>query len=163
MIISSFQKTDFEALKILKQRYELQQVIQGYLFPHSDEAIKSWFERISNPGVTPSELHWAVRIEGQFLGYVALYNIDWVNRNAEIGIVINSPRKGVGTKAICSVLDITKNDFGLHKIYAKVLQSNEAGLGLFRRLDFELEGTLFEDRFINGAWTNNLILAKIVG
>ena len=55
MIISSFQKTDFESVKILKQRHELQQVIQGYLFPHSDEAIQSWFEKISNPGITPSE------------------------------------------------------------------------------------------------------------
>ncbi len=162
MILTSFQKSDFEALKLLKQKYELQQVIQGYLFPHSDEAIENWFDKISNPGPTPSEIHWAVRVNNDFSGYVALHNIDWINRNAEIGIVVNSPRKGIGTEAISAVLDISKSDFGMHKVYAKVLEINQAGLALFRRLDFKIEGTLSEDRFYNGSWTNNLVLAKIL-
>ena len=162
MILSSFQKSDFEAMKLLKQKYELQQVIQGYLFPHSDDAIRNWFDKISNPGEAPSELHWAVRMSDEFLGYVVLHHIDWVNRNAEIGVVINSPGKGIGKEAVCSVLDIAKSDFGLHKIYAKVLQINESGIALFKRLDFELEGTLSEDRFFNGTWINNLVLAKIL-
>lgn len=162
MILSSFQKSDFEALKLLKHKYELQKVIQGYLFPHSDEAIKNWFDKISNPGHAPSELHWAVRIEDDFFGYVVLHHIDWISRNAEIGIIINSPQKGIGTAAVSSVLDIAKNDFGMHKIYAKVLEDNRAGLALFRRLDFELEGKLSEDRFFNGSWMNNLILAKFL-
>lgn len=162
MILSSFQKSDFEAMKLIKQKYELQQVIQGYLFPHSDEAIRNWFDKISNPGKTPSELHWAVRIDDEFLGYVVLHQIDWINRNAEVGVVINSPGKGIGKEAVSSVLDIAKSDFGLHKIYAKVLQINESGVALFKRLDFELEGTLYEDRFFNGIWMNNLVLAKIL-
>ena len=162
MIISSFQKTDFEAVKNLKQRHELQQLIQGYLFPHSDEAIQSWFERISNPGITPSELHWAIRIQDEFVGYVVLHKIDWLNRNADIGIVVNSQRKGIGTEAVLSVLSTAKNDFGLHKIYARVLEPNEPALRLFRKLDFELEGALVDDRFFNGVWTKNLILAKFL-
>jgi RimJ/RimL family protein N-acetyltransferase len=162
VIVSSFQKSDFEAIKLLKQKYELQQVIQGYLFPHSDEAIRNWFDKISNPGKAPSELHWAVRIDNEFFGYVVLHKIDWINRNAEIGVVIKSPGRGIGNVAVSSVLDIAKNDLGLHKIYAKVLHVNEAGLALFEKLDFVLEGTLREDRFFNGKWIGNMILAKIL-
>jgi RimJ/RimL family protein N-acetyltransferase len=162
MILSSFQKTDFTAVKTLKERYDLQRVIQGYLFPHSDEAIQSWFEKISNPGASPSELHWAVRTQDRFSGYVALYNIDWINSNAEIGVVIESQGEGIGTEAVSAVINIAKNDFGFHKIYARVLASNEPAIGLFSKLDFIVEGTLVDDRLFNGVWTKNLILSKFL-
>ena len=162
VILSSFQQSDFEAVKALKESYDLQKIIQGYLFPHSDDAIKYWFDKISNPGETPSELHWAVRSQDAFLGYVALHRIDWINRNAEIGIVLNSRQKGIGTQAVNSILHIAKNDLGLHKIYARVLQPNVPAIHMFTKLNFSVEGTLVDDRLYNGAWTTNIILAKFL-
>lgn len=77
---------------------------------------------------------------------VGLCNIDdinWPNRNAEIGIGISDPDArgcGYASEALGLLLDYLFNEMGMHHIRASVIDGNTPSLKLFERLGFKTEG-----------------------
>lgn len=79
------------------------------------------------------------------VGIAGLYQLDWHNRNAELGVSIITPeerRSGCGIDANAIMLDYAFGHLGLQRIWGHVKADNEAALRLCERLGYRLEGTL---------------------
>ena len=79
------------------------------------------------------------------IGVAGLYQVDWHNRHAELGVSIVTPeerRKGFGIDANAIMLDYAFGHLGFQRIWGHVKADNEAALRLCERLGYRVEGTL---------------------
>jgi RimJ/RimL family protein N-acetyltransferase len=79
------------------------------------------------------------------VGVAGLYQVDWHNRHAELGVSIVTPkerRSGLGIDANATMLDYAFGHLSLQRVWGHVKADNEPALRLCERLGYRLEGTL---------------------
>lgn len=89
------------------------------------------------------------------IGNITLHQIDWRNRNAEIGILIGDKKsrgKGYAAEAIRLVADHAFNRLNLRKLYAGMTKGNEASKRAFEKAGFKVEGILKEHFYLKGEY-----------
>jgi RimJ/RimL family protein N-acetyltransferase len=94
---------------------------------------------------------------GQYLGNVWLHGIHWVNRNAELRILLGAEaarEKGHGTRACQLLLRFAFEKLGLHKVYLYVHASNPRACRAFEKSGFVREGVLKDEFFLDGQWVD---------
>jgi RimJ/RimL family protein N-acetyltransferase len=92
-----------------------------------------------------SNLILVIRMNDIAVGLLTIDNIDFANRNAELGIAITDPtkrRRGLAHKAFNLLLNHLLDPARLHRVYVRVVEGNEASLALFKKLGFEREGVM---------------------
>lgn len=85
--------------------------------------------------------------KGEYLGNIGFHNIDWKNRNAEVGIVIGKKEywdKRYGTDAMYTLLDFAFSRMNLHKICLSVFDFNLGATRSYQKCGFKKEGNLRE-------------------
>jgi len=98
----------------------------------------------------------------EIIGICQLFNIDFINSNAELQIRIGNSTyqgKGLGREAVKAVLQYSFNDLGLHRVYLKVFSTNVYAIKAYQKLGFNQEGILKEAAFINGRFIDILMMA----
>ena len=100
----------------------------------------------------------------QTIGTCQLLNINWRHRSAELQIRIGSDRhhgKGYGVEAIKLLTDFGFRDLNLHRIYLNVFVTNQRAIGAYQKCGFKQEGHLREAAYIDGCWTDVLVMALL--
>jgi len=133
-------------------------------FPISDLEHEVWFSKLHER--KQSLIYFAIETsEGNHhIGNIWLWNIDWLHRKAEVGIVIGNTDytgKGAGTEAISMVTAYAFERLNLHKIYAHVLAINPRARRAFEKAGFVLEGTLQGDRWSGKNYVDVYLLAQL--
>ncbi len=108
-------------------------------------------------GVTLSE-------NDEVIGMIGLKNIDRGNKlSAEIGYWLGKKywRQGMISEAANLILDFAFNDINLNKVFAKVMEPNEASVKLLEKLGFKKEGLLRKYEKRNGTWMNVVYLGLL--
>jgi RimJ/RimL family protein N-acetyltransferase len=62
--------------------------------------------------------------------------------------------RGLGTEALRLVCDHAFSRLGLHRLYARIDPANRPSRKVFKKLRFHYEGSLLEDKKLNGRWVN---------
>lgn len=127
---------------------------------------EKWFENKLND--RDSEL-FAIEIAqgdeiGTHIGNIELMSIDWVNRSAELGIVIGEKAcwgQGYGSDAIRTLLRFGFHDLNLHRIFLRVHSDNPRGIRAYEKCGFQHEGRQREAVFKNGRYYDDLIMAVL--
>ncbi len=94
---------------------------------------------------TPTTVQFAIRSmeTGGLIGYIALSNIAWSTRTADLGIYIGqiaNRGKGWGTEAISLLLDYAFDELNLHRVQLDVVDYNSAAIRAYDQLGFFNEG-----------------------
>lgn len=99
------------------------------------------------------------------VGYVQLYPIDWKNRKAEVGVIINKKYQGEGfaKEALQLIVQYGFKTLGLNKIYAEIFDYNPESIGLFEKVGFKLEGRLCQTHFWDGMFHDSLMYSILAG
>lgn len=93
------------------------------------------------------------------IGNIGLHNIDWVNRCAELGIVIGEKAywsQGYGSDAIRVLLRFGFHSLNLHRIFLRVHSDNARGIRAYEKCGFQHEGRGREAIFKNGRYYDEL-------
>lgn len=103
---------------------------------------------------------------GEEIGSVYLRNIDKLNSKAELGIFIGEKiaiGKGYGTQAVALLCDYGFNELGLHKIFLRVVESNQTAISAYRKNGFEIEGVAKDDVWdtVNKKFINVVFMSKL--
>ncbi|WP_224075707.1 GNAT family N-acetyltransferase [Planococcus chinensis] len=78
-----------------------------------------------------------------------------------IGIREGQRGKGIGTK-LFRALEQWAREKELRRIELTVLEHNAAGLALYQKMGFEIEGIKKDSLYINGEYVNEYYMAKIM-
>jgi [ribosomal protein S5]-alanine N-acetyltransferase len=98
----------------------------------------------------------------EIIGTAIIFNFDHEAKHAEIGYVlhINHWGKGYGTEAVALMSDFAFDTLKLHKLHARVVDTNVGSTRVLEKNDFQLEGRLKDYFFIEGAYYDELLLGK---
>ncbi len=89
------------------------------------------------------------------IGFIALHRVNYMNRNAELGIMIGDKgqwNKGFGTEAIQLMLDFSFNVLNLHSIYLRTLSFNQRGMRCFEKCGFQQVGKSRHAKYVAGTY-----------
>lgn len=135
-------------------------VMSDEVGPKSSVDLKQMY----NPIMPPRGRLFVVKEkkEGNAIGIIALYNIDLVNRQAEIfgGIGDKKNRdKGYGAEALGLMIRWGVEQLGLHRIYANIKSHNKESINLLTKAGFKKESVQKDVIFQNGNFINKVIMS----
>lgn len=138
-------------------------LFNSYFKPVSKDEHKLWFEKIKCAndmnffGIYKNE-------EGQLIGSCKLFNINFIDRNAELQIRIgdvNNRCKGYGSQALELLVSFGFDDLNLNKIFLHVFRDNERAIKSYRRVGFIEEGILRRHAHIDGYYKDVLVMGLL--
>jgi diamine N-acetyltransferase len=91
------------------------------------------------------------------VGYAIVNHIDYFNRRCYGQVQIQEAYrgKGYGTEAWQQLLVLIFDKLGLHKCCLEVITTNERAISLYRKLGFEVEGTLRSQYWKDGKYVDS--------
>ena len=95
---------------------------------------------------------------------MGLHNISWVERKAELGIMIGEKEfwgKGYGSDALREVLRISFEKMNLNRVYLRVFENNSRAIRAYEKCGFHIEGSLRQDHYYGRRYYNTLIMAVL--
>ncbi|WP_210366499.1 GNAT family N-acetyltransferase [Bacillus sp. REN3] len=78
-----------------------------------------------------------------------------------VGVSENHRGKGVGTKLFMELLDWATEQ-GIHRLELTVLASNDAGIALYEKIGFKIEGTKIDSLLIDGRYMDEYYMSLIL-
>lgn len=154
VLLRPLKEADFEKYYQwhLDDTIRFQAGMHPYLVSERNE--REWFENAikdqSNKRVIFSVVFLKTNI---LIGYFQLNNINFINKNAFLGIIIGEKSfqgMGLGKEIIKIGTDYGFKNLGLKKIYLDVVDNNERAIKLYKNLKFNTEGSFKNHFFFNG-------------
>lgn len=148
MEIRALERTDLKNIHIINNKAETMRLWFEEPYESLDELTSLYDKHIHDN----EERRFVIDIEGQFAGIVELMAIDYIHRTCEIQIVIMSQFSGQGyaQKALKKGVDYAFNTLNMHKVYLWVDVDNAPAVHIYKKLGFEIEGTIKEQFFAGG-------------
>lgn len=128
-------------------------------------SAEMWRGRLSEP--RKGEYSLVACIEEEVLGEISLWTSPDNPRLKHVGNIGMAVRddwqgKGIGTALMRAVLDLADNWLNLTRIELHVYTDNEAGIALYEKFGFEVEGTHRRFGFRNGRYADAYSMARIL-
>lgn len=103
------------------------------------------------------------KTENKTIGTIDLYNMDFHNRKAAVGILIDETKRngGLATEALTLLCEYAFSFLKLHQLYAYIPEKNNASRRLFERCDFKRSGVLKDWINTTTGFENVLIVSLI--
>lgn len=121
--------------------------------PFSKYILKKYIENATKDIYEVKQLRLVICLKsGESIGLIDLFDFDFKNRRAGVGILIKNPKnrnRGFGKEALKILTDYSFNVLHLHQLYANVYIDNANSLKLFKSLGF-IEAGLKKDWSYNG-------------
>jgi RimJ/RimL family protein N-acetyltransferase len=115
----------------------------------------------------PFTLNLGAFCDGKLAGNIRLYQLNsshpWIRHIASFGMAVRAEfwRKGVGT-LLLQTAEAHAIRCGIRRIEAEVRVANEAGLALYRKNGFEVEGTRRRAALIDGVFHDEYYISKML-
>ncbi|EDT27894.1 GNAT family N-acetyltransferase [Clostridium perfringens] len=152
---------DLKVLNKWKNDYEIFKYLGGGFQPQSINEQEKYISNLINNSGTSKRF---IIDNGEAIGMVGLYDINFINRNCDLGIYIGEKSeqgKGYAKETMDLILDFAFNNLNLKKIKLNVVNANNKAINLYNSLGFKEVGILKEERFINGKFEDVKIMELI--
>ena len=120
--------------------------------------------RRSVEGQGPGRVNLVALTGGALVGFAGLERFGGRRAHAaEIGMGVHDDHtgRGIGTALLQALLDVADNWMGLRRVELTVYTDNAAAIALYRRHDFEVEGTLRACAFTDGRLVDAYAMARV--
>jgi diamine N-acetyltransferase len=156
-------KEDIEYLNKWKNDEETYKYLGGGFMPVSIEEHSKWLNSLIDTTGPNKRFIICEKNRDIPVGMVGLYNINWIHRTCEIGILIgNKEVKGRGFgKEACQLLESFAVEYlNIRKIKLNVVSENKAAVHLWESLGYQKVGEYKKERFIKGEYKDITIMEK---
>lgn len=148
IILSPLEAEDIEELRIIRNKersfFQTKEEI-------SADSQKKWYESYLKKD---DDIMFKIShrdAPDDFIGAIAVYDIDWINKTAEVGRTVLDKSKnsepGLGQDATKGICLFTFTVLGIDKIVASILKSNERILKVDTRTGFYITGDYSDDSY----------------
>ncbi len=100
----------------------------------------------------------------EILGLISLLDINYINRSAELHIMIGGAQnrgRGIGTFAVESMVEHAFNNLNLRRIELGVLENNIPAIKLYEKTGFIKEGVKRKSNYKNGEYISLIMMALL--
>jgi RimJ/RimL family protein N-acetyltransferase len=134
--------------------------------PMSTLDEERWFERMAQREQAEKPLAIEARQDGDWklIGNCAVFDIDWVARSAELGIMIGDKaywNQGYGTEVMLLLQRHCFATLNLNRVYLRVYADNVRAQRAYEKAGFVLEGRLRQAVFKHGNYVDVLLMSVL--
>lgn len=132
-------------------------------FPVSRADERKWLQRASS-GDEESRAFAIVAEDGEHIGNVGLHRINYLDRSAELGIMIGEKARwgqGYCADVILTLLEFAFGEMNLQRVYLRVDEDNPGGIRCYEKCGFVREGVLRDATFRRGRYKNQHIMSVL--
>ena len=133
--------------------------------PYSRYLIKEYLENAYKDIYEVKQLRLVISdFEDQALGLIDLFDFDFKNKRAGIGILIKSEsdrQKGFGKEALKLLINYCFNQLQLHQLYCNISENNDMSVQLFKNQGFVPVGLKRDWNFNGNTFENEYLLQLI--
>lgn len=146
---------------------EVEMTSDSMLFEAGERKIseEQFRKRIESFGQDASTILVA-ELQGKLVGYLIVVagNANRTKHAAYLVIGVSAEHRGQGIGSqLFKKLDTWAKDHQLHRLELTVMESNSAGIALYQKNGFEIEGIKKDSLFVNGQYKNEYYMAKLIG
>jgi diamine N-acetyltransferase len=150
------QLADKERSIIWRNDPEIRDMALSYRFPVTEVMEDNWYKKAMT-GEDSSKVFFAIETisDGKHIGFIHLYNIDYIAANAYFGVTIGEKSehgKGKATEAMHIIFQFAFKHLNMHKINLEVASFNRRAIDLYHKFGFQTEGVLREQLYISGQY-----------
>ena len=98
------------------------------------------------------------------IGTCQIFNFDWRNRSAEIGIMIGEKAfwdQGYGTESMKLLLKHGFNTLNLHRIWLQVFANNKRAIHVYEKVGFKHEGIFRQAYYKHGSYVDIQLMSVL--
>ncbi len=137
----------------------------GMPLPFSLAQEERWFENMQERLEKQELVMLTIETsKGAHIGNISLFDINWKDRQAELGITIGDKdywNQGYGTDATQTMLRVAFDNLNLHRVSLRVHADNVRGIRCYEKAGFQREGKLRESVFRGGVY-HDMVLMSIL-
>lgn len=138
----------------------------GVTLPFSLAQEERWFEALQERLEKQEAVVLTMETsDGVHIGNISLFDINWKDRHAELGIAIGEKGywgQGYGTDAIRTMLGVAFGELNLHRVFLRVHADNARGIRCYEKVGFQKEGILRESVFRQGVYQDMIMMGILV-
>jgi RimJ/RimL family protein N-acetyltransferase len=145
---------DFELIKLVDRRFR----------PQTEEKITAWYERHVSSASDAMVFTIMENQSGQPIGNIALQDIDYRNRTAELGVYIGDAAfrgHGYGTEATLLLTSFTFRVLGFNNIMLRVYDYNQQAIRAYKKAGFAEIGRRHQSQFMNGRFWDTVFMERV--
>lgn len=166
LLLRAFQHEDATRFALLAGMKAVSDTMLSLPFPFSVEQAQDTIGEFERDFAARVGFHFAIELRTNpidFIGYVAIKDIDWDHEQAELSFWLDAAHrsKGYVTEAGAAVLELAFGDFGLNRICAYHMRRNPASGRVLSRLGFVSEGCLRQRVKKRGQYEDACVWAKL--
>jgi RimJ/RimL family protein N-acetyltransferase len=122
-------------------------------------------ERLRGAAEQGNPLVLVAEADGQLVGYLSLefgqYRRVRHSGYIVVGILQAYTGRGIGT-GLFQLMEARAREAGLHRLELTVMTHNQAGVALYRKMGFQIEGTKRHSLQVNGTYVDEHYMAKLL-
>ncbi len=138
--------------------------ISSTITPYSKYVLKQYLKNAHKDIYEAKQLRLVIcEKKGKALGLIDLFDFDFTNRRAGIGILIvdQAKNKGYGSEALELLIDYCFSRLKLHQLYCNIAEDNKASIKLFTKQGFTKVGLKQDWVFSQGKFKNEILFQRI--
>ncbi|MFW6082590.1 MAG: GNAT family N-acetyltransferase [Chloroflexota bacterium] len=132
------------------------------VLPVSLAQQERWFEDLQERIQRREVVMLAIETrDGTHIGNISLFDINWKDRGAELGITIGNRdywSQGYGCDSVRTMLGLAFRDLNFHRVCLRVHGDNIRGIRCYEKAGFKKEGTLRESVFRDGTYLDVIVM-----
>lgn len=159
VVVRHVEPSDYEALhRILTGPKAAEGTLQLPL-----QSAERWRKRLAEPD--PNLYSLVACVDSEVVGSLALHTTPNPRRRhvAELGMSVRDDwqGRGVGSALMHAALDLADNWLDLRRVELQVYTDNAAGIALYQKFGFAIEGTLVAYAFRKGEYVDAYSMARV--
>lgn len=135
-----------------------------FLYPHTVNASEGFLNAMIEGRDNMKGFVIAHKESEEYIGQIDLFDLDWKNRSAELGIVIGRKEmlgKGYGAEAIKLLQHFAFQHMNLNRVQLQVYDFNKRAYKCYLKCGFREEGRLREKIYKNGRYADTICMSVL--
>ena len=137
--------------------------ISNTITPYSKFLIKQYLEQAHKDIFEVKQLRLVIctQEDNAAIGMIDLFDFDFKNRRAGVGILIkdiDKRQKGYGKEALELLINYCKTHLDMHQLFCNISEENTMSMKLFKNQGFNIVGLKKDWNYVNGSYKNEYLL-----
>ena len=132
--------------------------------PFSRHTLKKFIESSHLDIIEHKQLRLVICENETLYGFIDLFDYDYINRRACVGIIIlkEHRNKGIGSKSLQMIEKHVIDHIPIHQLYANISSKNSVSIWLFKKNGYIEVGNKKDWVYYNNEFNDELMFQKIL-